>query len=202
ITIDDVTFTVDAVIQSPIQTVVRYTVTKPEFGGGYSWSNHEYSMRLEVGGEPIYSTADYDHAGWRLALFPRTKVPARLVMPAAVKGKNAEVLWPLEGNTVRSVDGVPVTLKDWEVSGTRMAVRFELPEQSSLVAISGFEVLDASGQPIAIKTGSSTWSAIPGLPDDIAHEFLIPEGARPAAVRVTRIAVPVQGPWVFDLPAK
>jgi hypothetical protein len=203
-TIDEITYSIDAVLQTPVYTVVRYEMTKPQFSGGYSWSNHEFSLRLEAGGEPIYSTADHSQGNYQYALFPKTKLPARLVLPASVKGVAADVVWPLQPGAVQKVQGVPVTLTGWESEGNRLAVRFELPFDPKLVSFDDFEAVDADGQPISLKDDGSTWSDRGGPAHsefrEVSHAFTYAEGARPVAIRAKQIAVPVEGPWVFQLP--
>lgn len=203
-TIDEITYSIDAVLQTPVNTVVRYQVTKPDFYGSYSWSNHEYSMRLEAGGEPIYSTADHGQGDYRYALFPKTKLPARLVLPASVKGVDADVVWPLEPGTVKEIQGVPVTLFDRESEGNRLAVSFHYPFDARLVAFTSFEAIDANGAAIPLQEEGSTWSDRGGPEHsefrEISHAYSFAGGAKPVAIRAKRIAVPVEGPWVFQLP--
>lgn len=203
-TIDEITYNIDAVLQTPVHTVVRYQVTKPSFSGGYSWSNHEYSMRLEAGGEPIYRTGDYGQGDYSYALFAKTKLPARLVMPASVKGVAADIVWPLQPGTIKELQGVPVTLTDWESQGNRLAVRFEYPFDQRLVSFADFEAVDANGAVIPLKENGSTWTDRGGPEHsdfrEVSHGFTFEAGAQPVAIRAKQAAVPVEGPWVFQLP--
>jgi hypothetical protein len=203
-TIDEITYSIDAVLQTPVYTVVRYKEIKPYFSGGYSWSNHEFSMRLETGGEPVYSTADHGQGDFRYALFPKTKLPARLVLPASVKGVASDIVWPLEAGTMKEIRGVPVTLVDWEVDGSQLGVSFHYGHDTLLVGFSDFEAIDGNGNGIPLHQESATSSDHGGPAHsefrEAAYAFTFPEGARPVAIRAKQIAVPVEGPWVFQLP--
>jgi len=199
-TFDEITYTIESVIQTPVKTVVKYHVTKPGFRGGYSWSNHEFSMALEAGGEPVYGSMDYGlDTESRYKVFDKTELPARLILPADVKGVPADVSWPLESGAVSEVAGVPVTLKEWEFMGNRLALEFRFPYGPELVAFGELEVLDETGAAHPVKeTGSGTGGA-PGEFRRQAFELEMPPGIKPVAIRTTQLAVPVPGPWTFDL---
>ncbi|MDF2628800.1 MAG: polymerase ECF-type sigma factor variant [Symbiobacteriaceae bacterium] len=201
-TIDEITYEIDAVLQTPVHTVIRYKETKPVFWGSYEWSNHEYSMALEAGNEVIYSTGDHGQGGYRYALFPKTKLPARLLLPASVKGAPVDIVWPLEPGAVKEIQGVPVTLFEWEIEGNQLGVSFHWPHE--LIGFNQFEALDGDGNAIPLKQGSST-SSTRGGPEhsefqEASFALTFPEGAKPVAIRAKQVAVAVQGPWVFQLP--
>lgn len=198
--VGDIRITVQSVIYSPMDTVVKYKVEKPEFHGGWSWGGTEMSMRLEAGGEQLHSFHSFNTADYTLDAFPPVKGPVRLVFPAQVKAVAAALTWPLGSGSVQQAAGTDLVLDQWERQGNRIAVRWTYRRIAPFVSFGSFKVVDAAGTIYDVKEGSTAWGGF-GSPE--AHttvELELPPGVEPVAVRSEEIAVAVMGPWTFDLP--
>jgi hypothetical protein len=202
-TVGDITITVDSVIHTPVDTVVQYRVEKPKFtGGGWGWSGNQYSVYAEgPGGNREYGRKESEMNGISMLSLPVVAGPSKLVFPLEVKGVPADLRWPLAKGAVAEARGVPVTLKDWSVSGEMLYLEWEHAAGPSLFAFGPVEVLDADGNAHAVEENRATWYDREGLTNR-AVELKLPEGVVPVAVRAGTVAVGVTGPWVFDLPAR
>lgn len=201
--IDGIRYTVDAVIQTPVETLVRYSVERDQpFLGWYGVSDSQTKLRFD--GPGILEVVQETHPDGDdlLAVFPRVDLPNRLTLPADVKGKPTALVWPLEKGAVQETAGNPITLTAWQVDKGDLLVEFtfELADQAGPPA--DFALLDANGQEYRPIGKGGSWSWWPGKPVTASFRFGIPAGFTPVAIRANQIGVVVHGPWTFDLPAK
>lgn len=204
---DGVRVTVESVIYTPAETVVRYREEKEHFQGSLSWDPEVEYNYLEVDGrrypESSKSSIGVDNV-YHIA-FPPMEGPSRLVLRPRVKGVPIEAVWPLEEGAVAEVMGVPITLVAFEQIPDGVGFRWEMPDVEPLRGIAGFEVIDAEGQAHPLGSqGQGSWASTANfVSEGVRHQRYasgLSEGVEPVAVRATRAAVAVEGPWVFELP--
>jgi hypothetical protein len=203
-TIGEVTITLDAVIYSPMDTIVRYKVDKPAFNYGWGWNGGELMAYIESGQERYKTTYTYHEPAFIYQTFPVVKGPARLVFPGEVTGVDADLTWPLTPGATQQTDGLTVTLEQWERQGDRIAFQWSFPRSDRLVSFGGFDVVNEAGKTYPITAKGETFGGPQG-PDSMQEKSLeadLPSDVVPVAVRVHQKAQIVWGPWSFDLPQR
>lgn len=199
---DGVRITVESVVYTPAETVVRYREEADRFIGPVNWDWETEYDYLEVNGQR------YRSSGGGLGLnnvhhlaFPPVEGQARLVLKPVIKGSPIEAVWPLEEGAVAEVMGVPVTLVEFQRAGDAIGFRWKSPQSEQFRGIGGFEVIDSAGN--AHPLGGSWESVANSVAEGVRYQHYsaeLPEGVEAVAVRATQAAVPVYGPWVFELP--
>lgn len=202
-TVGPVTITVDAVIYSPMDTIVRYKVDKPAYNYGWSWSG-DLVAYIEGGEQQYQSTYTYHEPDFVYEAFPVVKGPARLVFPGEVIGLDTDLVWPLSPGATQQSDGVTITLKQWERQGDEIAFQWTFPRSDRLVSFDGFEVVDAAGQAHPIRGKAETFGGPhePGSTQNKSLEADLSADVLPVAIRAHQKAQIVWGPWTFDLPQR
>ncbi len=202
---DGVTVTLDSVIYTPAETLVKYDVKKPMFSGGYSSGGTSLSHYIEAGGrrlDPVQS-----HGGWSadgssvtmFEVFPAVSGPAKFVINGDVYGKETLLTWDLTAGSKQSVDGAPVTLTDAHWDGARFQAQWTFATNDKFVGMAEFDVVDASGQAYPLKAVSEgTARSSQQVTKTIVAE--LPTGFHPVAVRAHQVGMIAAGPLVFDLP--
>lgn len=203
--IDGVKITLEAVTYTPAETVVRYVVEKPPFNGTIQWEADTEFRHVVAGGEKLQAIGGGSGINHRfMDAFPPVKGQAQLVFPVEVKGVPVEASWPLTEGSVTEVLGVPVTLTKYEREGKVVAFEWTSPESKPFGGIAGFEVVDKEGKAYSLDFSGAGWSSESNyVHEGILHRRFsteLPDGVEPVAVRATRAAVVVKGPWVFELP--
>lgn len=203
---DGVTVTLESVTYTPAETVVTYEVDSPSYNGSIQWDGDQDLPYLEVGGKKLRAIGGGSGVNNRfIEAYPPVEGPARLVFPVKVKGRAIEATWPLQDGAVTEVMGVSVTLATYERQGSVVAFQWTNPaHEAPFVGFAGFEVIDQNGEAHELGTAAAGWSS----ESNYVHEGVrnrrfsteLPEGVEPVAVRATRVAVLVKGPWVFELP--
>jgi len=206
-TIGGVTVAVESVIYTPAETIVRVREEKDGFYGPLQVDPEREAIYLESGGRRYDVTAGGSGVnGEYYYAFPPVKGPGRIVVPVRVKGVPIEAVWPLEEGAVADVLGVPVTLTGYERIGRVVRFEWESPLEDRMRGIAGFRVIDGAGGGHEIGPGAAGWSSESNNASEIEGKLLrryeteLPEGVEPVAVMATQAAVPVYGPWTFELP--
>lgn len=205
-TIGGVTVAVESVIYTPAETIVRIREEKESFYGPLRVDPGE-AVYLESGGRRFDVAAGGSGVnGEYYYAFPPVAGPGRIVVPAKVKAVPIEAVWPLEEGAVADVLGVPVTLTGYECIGRVVRFEWESPLEDHMRGIAGFRVIDGAGGVHEIGPGAAGWSSESNNASEIEGKLLrryeteLPEGVEPVAVMATQAAVPVYGPWTFELP--
>lgn len=201
-TIDGVTITVDSVVFTPAETVLRYRVEKPVYYGGASCMNYDCVPYLEVDGEKVR----YHHrtgSGAYLLSFPATSGPVKFVVPNEYVGQPADLVWPLKEGAVQEIAGTAVTLTGFEQQGNRVAFRWRWKATDPrFIGMHEFEAVDAAGVSHPMKLWSGGDPAGPDPKGELFKHFEseVPDGFKPVAVRARQTGWWVEGPWIFELP--
>ncbi|BAD41885.1 sigma-70 family RNA polymerase sigma factor [Symbiobacterium thermophilum] len=200
---DGVRITVEAVIYTPAETIVRYREEVTEsFDFPVQWDGDVHCNYLEAGGQRYRQSGSGGGLNSVSYLaFPPVRGPARLVLKPAVKAEPLDAVWPLEEGAVAEVVGVPVTLAGIERRPGAIELSWTSPVREGFVGVSGFEVIDGEGNVYPL---GGSWAGFSNYTHDGVryqrYETELPEGLEPVAVRATKAGVLVDGPWVFDLP--
>lgn len=206
--IDGITYTVESVTYTPVESIVRLRLEAPSFYGPIQRDPETEVLYLEADGVRYRTTgggSGVDNVF--LYAFPRVKGSSlHLVVPLEVKGVDIDALWPLQKGAVTEVLGVPVTLASYQRQNRVVQFEWESPDRDEMWGVSGIEVIDREGRAYEIGAAGSGWSGESNYVNPETNtrhrrfETELPEGVEPVAVRATRAAVPVEGPWVFELP--
>jgi len=200
---DGVRITVESVIYTPAETIVRYREEGPDFHAPVQWNRDTQYDYLDVSGRR-YRSSGVDVASFNDVhhlVFPPVRGPARLVLKPVAKGIAIDAVWPLEPGAVVDVMGVPVTLMEYERTPGAIGFRWQSPDKEGFLGIAEFEVLDSAGNAHPLNR---SWSTVSNWTQDgVRRQHYgaeLPEGVEPVAVRARQAGVFVEGPWVFDLP--
>lgn len=201
--IDGITMTVEAVIFTPAETVIRYRRDGPMFYGPIQWDGKAEAKHLLVNGKRVeVRNWGGGFNGREFISFPPTSGRLQFVVPVEVKPSPVDVRWELSrpGETVW-VGENPVTLVEVRKESGVIDLTFTNPTSESFMGLAGIELVDGSGdaRPVAhMNHGESNYQRDGTRTQHLSVQ--LPEGFDPVAIRATNTGTKVVGPWIFDLP--
>lgn len=200
--IDGVTVTVEAVIFTPAETVVRYQVKAPWFYGAIQWNPETDSKHLVVDGKRVEQVSGSGGVnGLMFASFPPVSGRLQFIVPVEAKGVPIEAQWDLKPGATSQVGGQTITLTEVEREGNAIALAWETQKTDSYLGITGYEIVDSAGNARSLMRQNQSMSNYEHQGKRI-YRFAteLPPGVDPVAIRATSLGVKVTGPWIFDLP--
>lgn len=200
--IADVTVTVHSVIYTPAETVIRYSVEKPQYNGGWGHGNSEWLSHLLIGTRRVNGTnIRHTQDGFIYQTFPAAESKGtRLVIPIEVVGREVNLVWKLERDAEQAVADTTIRLTQVDRRGDKLAIEWRYVRQGQFMAFDSLELLDAAGNSVPARAEAASWSDSPEAVKSLL--LTVPEGFEPVAIRAKQIAVRVDGPWVFELPTR
>jgi hypothetical protein len=130
------------------------------------------------------------------------KSPIAFIIPVAMKGVAADMVWPLRPGATQQAGAVTIKLTRWAHTGDRASFEWEYPESDNVVGFGTFEALDAAGNAYPLGLRGSGEGNNPHGDGTMVRDFdaELPADLTPVAVRARAIGYRVTGPWRFELP--
>lgn len=200
--IDGITVTVEAVIYTPAEMVVRYRVERPTFFGAIQWNPETDMQHLLVNGKQVNAVSWSGGVnGLGFAAFPPVSGKLQFVVPVEAKGIPIDARWDLKPGETAQVAGHAITLAEVERQGNAIALAWQAPDANAYLGLTGYEIIDRSGNShFLMRQRHSVSSHVQQGTHISRFATELPEGLDPVAIRATSLGVKVTGPWVFDLP--
>lgn len=200
--IDGVTVTVEAVIYTPAETVVRYRLDRPTFFGPIQWNPETDTKHLLVDGKPVQAVSwSGGFNGVEFVSFPPVTGKVQFVVPVAAKAVPIDARWDVRPGATAEVEGRTITLTEVERQGSAIALAWKAAGADPYLGITGFEAVDAAENSRSLMRQSHGSSNYVHQGERISRfSTELPAGLEPVAIRATSLGVKVIGPWVFDLP--